>query len=258
VIGFTVAAEVAFIVWTDELLRKIPPSLKGARALLGDGTFGIILAVVLVVSAAFASEAIRALLLPLRLGVGAALRPFAHDYRTPIGKAMWTLCHSAGDLAADIFAKNETIFDDMYRGWSLAVTASSDFYTVVEKNWPTVFDLARRTVSGFAGRDEDFWRFIYFGHVTQEQAFGEYIDSQVEVIQAGWLALSLMPGVALRVGGSASEIATTAIIAGAASLLLVPTYLRRKIALGMYLLYVNLTSFQFGETPEISDRDPDS
>jgi hypothetical protein len=146
----------------------------------------------------------------------------------------------------------------MNRGWSLAITDSSDFYAVVDRNWSTVFNLARRTIQGFAESPDDLWNFIYYGLVTQEQVFSDYIEAQLEVVQSAWLAIALAPVVTYQMGGSFGDIVTTAVLAMAASLLLLPTYLRRKTAYAAYLLYTNLAGFSFGETPEVADRDPDS
>jgi hypothetical protein len=253
--GFVLTIELWVCVYGAHGSTIIAEGIRGLRNLIGDAPAAVAAALALLVIATVGAEFARIILVPIRWGVGAAIRRLGSLFHSEPTHILATLGMTPIRLAVALFNQHEQFVSDFYQGYSRGNSESADVYTVVVEHWPEHFALLRSAFDSLGRGPLEMWRLAYYAQVTQEQALADYEETLVETVQTLWVALALVPLVTARSGGDGRQIMTTSLAAAAMALLLIPTYIKRKLVLAWYLVHVHAFTFIFGEAADVVDRE---
>jgi hypothetical protein len=254
-VGILIAGELFAISRGGAAFQELSMVLSKTRALLGEGTNGVFLAIAVAAIAAAASEIVRAALLPLTFVVGKLARGLAARFTGGIADALSVLGSTPAQVASHMFEQNEQLVHGVYRGSSLAAATTPDQYALIEAKYDGQFAMIRDSIRRLANTREELWRLAYFGNVAQEQAFADFTESVVESIQVGWIAFLLLPFAAARLPVDHSNVVLITVLGGFAVVLSVPTFIRKKLTLATYLVHSFVMIIQFGRLAETSESD---
>lgn len=158
-------------------------------------------------------------------------------------------------LAGLLFEEHSRYLSDFYEGFSRSNAENAETYNLVADHWNDHFAQLRRVLSALASGPPEMWRIAYYVQVTQEQALADYEETLVESLQTAWLVLFIAPAVVARVDGYGSNLLIPTLSAFATALLLIPTYIKRKRTLALYILHAHAFTFIFGEPADVADRE---